>query len=64
MRPCFLFTLVPATLLALGPTLRAQADLQTQLKDTQIGKHWVYDDIAKGFEQAKATGKPLLVLFR
>jgi hypothetical protein len=46
------------------PALLAQGDLQSQLKDTGIGEHWIYDDIAKGFAEAKATGKPLLVLFR
>ncbi len=25
---------------------------------------WIYNDLAKGFEQAKATGKPLVVVFR
>ena len=38
--------------------------LQSSLRDTGLGAHWVYDD----FEQARATArrqkKPLLVLFR
>ena len=25
---------------------------------------WIYNDLAKGFDEAKATGKPLLVVLR
>ncbi len=57
-------TLVAAVMLIGSPALLAQPDLQRQLKDENIGSHWIYDDIAKGFAQAKAGGKPLLVLFR
>jgi hypothetical protein len=56
--------LAPAVLLALSPAAPAQTDLQRRLKDTQVRPHWIYDDIPAGFEQARATGKPLLVLFR
>ena len=28
------------------------------------GDDWIQDDIKKGYAQAKATGKPLLVAFR
>jgi hypothetical protein len=64
MQPRWRFLLVLGTLLALSPMLRAQSELQKQLKDIHVGAHWIYDDLAKGFAQAKATGKPLLVLFR
>ncbi|MBI1903571.1 MAG: hypothetical protein HYS13_20910 [Planctomycetia bacterium] len=46
------------------PALLAQGDLQSRLKDTGVGKHWIYDDISQGFAESKASGKPLLVLFR
>lgn len=28
------------------------------------GKTWIYDDLAKGFKEAAASGKPLLVSIR
>ncbi len=43
---------------------QAQDDLRKNLKDTNVADHWIYDDIAAGFAEAKATGKPLLVTFR
>jgi hypothetical protein len=47
-----------------SPWLHAQPDLQRNLKDTNVGKHWIYNDLNEGNAQAKATGKPLLVVFR
>ena len=32
--------------------------------DDQLEGAWVYDDIAAGFAEARATGKPMLVVFR
>ncbi|MBI3467382.1 MAG: hypothetical protein HY000_30605 [Planctomycetes bacterium] len=55
---------VLGTLTVLSRAAHAQQDLQKQLKDTEVGAHWIYNDIAKGFEEAKATDKPLLVMFR
>jgi hypothetical protein len=37
--------------------------LQQRLED-QVGTRWIYDDLDKGFEAAKNTGKPLLVVIR
>jgi hypothetical protein len=51
-------------ILALTPGLHAQPDLQRNLKDTNVGKHWIYNDLKEGITQARATGKPLLVVFR
>ena len=45
-------------------TAQAQNDLRKNLKDTNVADHWIYDDIAAGFAEAKATGKPLLVTLR
>ena len=30
----------------------------------QEDDHWIYNDLAKGFETAKALGKPLMVVHR
>ena len=47
-----------------GPVAFGQSDLQKKLKDTDVGARWIYNDIGKGFTEARATGKPLLVTFR
>jgi hypothetical protein len=46
------------------PELHAQSALQRGLKDTNIAKHWIYNDLKEGRTRAKAMGKPLLVVFR
>lgn len=33
-------------------------------KNLQADKSWVYNDLSQGFELAKKTGKPLLVVLR
>src|SRR5262249_35919099 len=55
---------VLGTIFASPSGLHAQSDLQRNLKDTNVGKHWIYNDLKDGFAHAKATGKPLLVVFR
>ena len=57
-------SLVLGMIFAPSPWLHAQEDLQRNLKDTDVGKHWIYNDLKEGNAQAKATGKPLLVVFR
>jgi hypothetical protein len=37
--------------------------LKAKLED-DAGPRWIYDDLAKGFETAKASGKPMLVVLR
>jgi hypothetical protein len=59
----FLFTLPLLAGLTCFPAAQP-GDLQQSLDDTNLGKHWIYDDLPRGFADAKATGKPLLVLFR
>lgn len=59
-----LFGLVLGVLVVWSPTAQGQNDLQKNLKDTNVAEHWIYDDIAAGFVEARATGKPLLVTFR
>ena len=43
---------------------QAQVDLQLKLKDTGVAEHWIYNDIGKGFAEARVTRKPLLVTIR
>jgi hypothetical protein len=56
--------LVLGALLVLTPAVRAQGDLQQSLKDFDIAPHWIYDDLPKALSEAKATGKPVLVVLR
>ena len=58
------FPLVLGMILAPGLSLHAQSDLQRNLKDTNVGKHWIYNDLKEGTARARATGKPLFVVFR
>jgi serine protease Do len=46
---------------AIGQTEKSA--LKAKLKD-EAGERWVYDDLAKGFAEAKASGKPMLVVIR
>ena len=44
---------------------RAKKDeIRKALKDTELSGAWVYDDVAAGFEEARKSGKPLLIVFR
>jgi hypothetical protein len=58
--------LVLGVLLLAGAPLAAQDKdpLREKLKDSAVDAAWVYDDIDKGFAEAKRTGKPMLVVFR
>ncbi len=52
--------------LLVTPTLFAQdkVGLRETLGDRDLQGEWVYDDLAAGFEQARAVKKPLLVVLR
>ena len=53
-------------LLALTAATAAQTDkatLKAKLQDV-AGARWVYDELDQGFAQAKASGKPMLVVLR
>ena len=41
----------------------SKAELKKRLKD-DVDPAWIYDDLPAAFEAAKATGKPILALFR
>jgi serine protease Do len=56
--------LVLLGLILASPLLAADRELQVALKDTEVAPHWIYDDLAKGIAQAKATNKPLMVVVR
>lgn len=50
--------------LAQPPKAAAQALLQNTLGDQNIASFWTYDDLDRGIEQARKTGKPLLITIR
>ncbi|MGE4549891.1 MAG: Trx7/PDZ domain-containing (seleno)protein [Opitutales bacterium] len=51
---------------ALAPTTSADEGLRNRIKDehSRNGDHWIYNDIAGGFAEAKRSGKPLFITFR
>ena len=51
------------TLPPLGAEDRA-ALVRKDLENVLAGGRWIYNDLPKGFADAKKTGKPLLVVFR
>lgn len=61
-----------AVIIGLGVVLaaapvRAQDRKQKVLEDQKTfaeDPNWIYNDLAKGFNEARRTGKPLLVVFR
>jgi hypothetical protein len=64
MRTLLQAVLVGGTLLTLSTSLPAQSELQQALKDVDLAPHWIYDDLPKAMAQAKATGKPVLIVLR
>ena len=40
------------------------AKVRNDRTNVQATGLWIYNDLAKGFEEARATGKPLLVVLR
>lgn len=61
MRTRWLWGFVLGVIGTWTPAVQAQTDLQKKLRDTGVAAHWIYNDIAKGFAEPRATGKPLLV---
>jgi hypothetical protein len=60
MRPWVL-----VALFSLGGLHAGETTDQMLAKDLDAyGKTWIYDDLAKGFKEAAASGKPLLVSIR
>ena len=59
------WSVTSALLLSCGALLVAGDDtaLREFLKDEKFADGWIYEDIDAGYEQATASGKPLLVCF-
>ncbi len=60
--------LIVATALVLAAPFAAAQDRETKVrkdrKDVEAEGFWIYNDLPKGIDQAKQTGKPLVVVFR
>ncbi len=41
-----------------------KAKVLSDKAEVESAGHWIYNDLAKGFAQSNATGKPMLVVFR
>jgi hypothetical protein len=58
-------TLIALAALALmSPSQDPKALLKKALKEENLPASWIYDDLDKGFAEAKKSGKPMLVVFR
>jgi hypothetical protein len=65
MRTAILAFAAGAWLALAGAAQESSKDaLRQSLKDTDLEGDWIYDDVAAGFARARATGKPLLIVFR
>jgi hypothetical protein len=51
-------------MLALATSSQAKSPLGETLKDIDVADHWIYDDWPRALQEAKITGKPLLVVIR
>ena len=38
--------------------------IKKSLNDVDLVGNWIYDDLPAGYDEAKKTGKPLLIVFR
>ena len=64
---CRAYALPAGLLLTTWAATAAEDRRERVLKDRaefQTRSDWVYNDLPKGIEEAKRTGKPLLVVFR
>ena len=52
--------------LAFAAALFAKDDvrLKDALQDDLVAASWIYDDIERGYAEARKSGKPLLISFR
>ncbi|MBI4583678.1 MAG: PDZ domain-containing protein [Planctomycetes bacterium] len=67
MRPTYL--LWSAFILGIGFAARVGAEdraerVRKDLEEITAGGRWIYNDLEKGFEEARKSGKPLLVVIR
>src|SRR5262245_28381276 len=63
--PTALSVLIGIVVLFVGNSLAGEkSPLGESLKDIDVADHWIYDDWQKAVTEAKATGKPILVVLR
>jgi serine protease Do len=56
--------LVLVMMLGMSAATFGADDLRERIDDRDLAAHWIYDDFPRAQQEAKQTGKPLLVLFR
>ena len=56
------FVLVPSA--AFGQARDRDTLVRNDRKAFAEDTNWIYNDVAKGFDAAKESGKPMLVVFR
>ena len=63
---CPRLLLTAALIFAAAATLVAKDDerLKDALQDDLVAASWIYDDIDRGYAEARKSGQPLLVSFR
>jgi serine protease Do len=64
MRSVWLILVACAGIVISCAEISAQSGLRESLKDIEIAPHWIYDDLPAALDQARATGKPVLAVFR
>jgi serine protease Do len=64
MRRAMLPAVILSAVFTVSYFAAGQSELQKSLKDLDIAAHWIYDDLPKAIAQSKATGKPILAVFR
>jgi hypothetical protein len=57
----FLTASLPGALLAQQPSIET---IDKNFSDAADTDGWIYNDLDKGFAEAKAAGKPLMVVYR
>ena len=65
-RPLYWILAAAGLALTLGTAKAEDRDAKVRNDQAAIkaGGFWIYNDVEKGFAEAKRTGKPLLVVFR
>lgn len=56
--------LLALMLMTAAASAQSPEQLKKMLKDDAVRGDWNYDNLEAGFAKAKATGKPMLVIFR
>jgi len=59
-----IFLLLAAPLSAFSAELDRKGKVLADQRDVLDAGFWIYNDLPKGFETARQTGKPLLVVLR